>query len=72
MHFWREKRQSITPESALPMTKFSTKRLCYSGEDFWAERCGNAGDHWCGNVFTVRHAEYDLLLREDIERLFAI
>lgn len=27
-------------------------------------------DHGCRNVFTVSHAEYDLLLREDIERLY--
>ena len=27
-------------------------------------------DHGCRNVFVVSHAEYDLLLREDIERLY--
>ncbi len=54
------------------MTKFSDKTICVTGGEGFLGRnvVAKLADHGCENVFTVRHAEYDLLLREDIERLY--
>ena len=54
------------------MTNLSDKTICVTGgEGFLGRHVVTAlADHGCRKVFTVRHAEYDLLLREDIERLY--
>ena len=54
------------------MTKLSDKTICVTGGEGFLGRnvVATLADHGCRNVFIVRHAQYDLLLREDIERLY--
>lgn len=49
----------------------SSKRICVTGgEGFLGRSVVSAlAAHGCSKVFTVRHSEYDLLRREDIDRL---
>ncbi|MEP6635770.1 MAG: GDP-L-fucose synthase [Acidobacteriota bacterium] len=48
------------------------KTICVTGgEGFLGRSVVSAlAAHGCENVFTVRHADYDLLRREDVERLY--
>jgi GDP-L-fucose synthase len=54
------------------VTKFSDKTICVTGGEGFLGRnvVAALAEKGCRNVFTVRHAEYDLLRREDIERLY--
>jgi GDP-L-fucose synthase len=54
------------------VTNLSDKAICVTGGEGFLGRnvVATLADHGCRNVFTVSHAEYDLLLREDIERLY--
>lgn len=54
------------------MTTFSDKTICVTGGEGFLGRnvVAALADKGCRNVFTVRHTEYDLLRREDIERLY--
>ena len=54
------------------MTKLSDKSICVTGGEGFLGRnvVAELANKGCRNVFTVRHAEYDLLRPEDIERLY--
>ena len=54
------------------VTNLSDKTICVTGGKGFLGRnvVAALADHGCRNVFTVSHAEYDLLLREDIDRLY--
>ena len=51
----------------------SEKTVCVTGgEGFLGRHVVSAlAAHGCSNVFTVRHSEYELLRREDIDRLYS-
>ena len=54
------------------VTNLSDKMICVTGGEGFLGRnvVAALADHGCRDVFTVSHAEYDLLLREDIDRLY--
>jgi GDP-L-fucose synthase len=56
------------------VTIFSDKRICVTGAEGFLGRNVMAAlaNHGCRNVFAVRHSEYDLLIREHIDRLYRV